>query len=210
MGILDLGRYKGIVFAMAGFLVFIAVILAFNHGIAGQFADNVAGVKFLAQQQTQPAAVYAASRELTERLKSGQKIDEQLEVLRKAAHSFDHGLSGLTSGGMISDSDGEVIALGVLRGSESQALLSSTAKLWDGYKKHLTPVLNFAGSPYPAESAQPAAAPAGAKTQTAPAPLGVQYSPRGRRLLASVEELNEYGAASHAQLHKSMAELASI
>ena len=210
MGILDLGRYKGIVFAMAGFLVFIAVILAFNHGIAGQFADNVAGVKFLAQQQTQPAAVYAASRELTERLKSGQKIDEQLEVLRKAAHSFDHGLSGLTSGGMISDSDGEVIALGVLRGSESQALLSSTAKLWDGYKKKLTPVLNFAGSPYPAESAQPAAAPAGAKPQTAPAPLGVQYSPRGRRLLASVEELNEYGAASHAQLHKSMAELASI
>ena len=210
MGILDLGRYKGIVFAMAGFLVFIAVILAFNHGIAGQFADNVAGVKFLAQQQTQPAAVYAASRELTERLKSGQKIDEQLEVLRKAAHSFDHGLSGLTSGGMISDSDGEVIALGVLRGSESEALLSSTAKVWDGYKKKLTPVLNFAGSPYPTESAQPAAAPAGAKTQTAPAPLGVQYSPRGRRLLASVEELNEYGAASHAQLHKSMAELASI
>ena len=210
MGILDLGRYKGIVFAMAGFLVFIAVILAFNHGIAGQFADNVAGVKFLAQQQTQPAAVYAASRELTERLKSGQKIDEQLEVLRKAAHSFDHGLSGLTSGGMISDSDGEVIALGVLRGSESQALLSNTAKLWDGYKKKLTPVLNFAGSPYPTESAQPAAAPAGAKTQAAPAPLGVQYSPRGRRLLASVEELNEYGAASHAQLHKSMAELASI
>ena len=210
MGILDLGRYKGIVFAMAGFLVFIAVILAFNHGIAGQFADNVAGVKFLAQQQTQPAAVYAASRELTERLKSGQKIDEQLEVLRKAAHSFDHGLSGLTSGGMISDSDGEVIALGVLRGSESQALLSNTAKLWDGYKKKLTPVLNFAGSPYPTESAQPAAAPAGAKTQAAPAPLGVQYSPRGRRLLASVEELNEYGASSHAQLHKSMAELASI
>ena len=210
MGILDLGRYKGIVFAMAGFLVFIAVILAFNHGIAGQFADNVAGVKFLAQQQTQPAAVYAASRELTERLKSGQKIDEQLEVLRKAAHSFDHGLSGLTSGGMISDSDGEVIALGVLRGSESQALLSNTAKLWDGYKKKLTPVLNFAGSPYPTESAQPAAAPAGAKTQAAPAPLGVQYSPRGRRLLASVEELNEYGAASHAQLHKSMTELASI
>jgi two-component system, chemotaxis family, sensor kinase CheA len=188
------------------------VILAFNHGIAGQFADNVAGVKFLAQQQTQPAAVYAASRELTERLKSGQKIDEQLEVLRKAAHSFDHGLSGLTSGGMISDSNGEVIALGVLRGSESQALLSNTAKVWEGYKKKLTPVLNFAGSPYPTESAQPTAAPApaGAKAQTASAPAGVQYSPRGRRLLASVEELNEYGAASHAQLHKSMVELATI
>ncbi len=209
MGILDLGRYKGIVFAMAGFLVFIAVILAFNHGIAGQFADNVAGVKFLAQQQTQPAAVYAASRELTARLKSGQQIDEQLEVLRKAAHSFDHGLSGLTSGGMISDSSGEVIALSVLRGSQSEALLGSTAKLWDGYKQKLTPVLNFAGSPYPAESAEPAA-PAAANKAPAAVAAGVQYSPRGRRLLASLEELNEYGAASHAPLQKSMTELAAI
>jgi chemotaxis protein histidine kinase CheA len=38
----------------------------------------------------------------------------------------------------------------------------------------------------------------------------VQYSPRGRRLLASLEELNEYGAASHAPLQKSMTELAAI
>ena len=51
MGILDLGRYKGIVFAITGFLVFIAIILAVNHGKAGQFSDNVAGVKFLAEQQ---------------------------------------------------------------------------------------------------------------------------------------------------------------
>ena len=43
MGILDLGRYKGIVFAITGFLVFIAIILAVNHGKAGQFSDDVAG-----------------------------------------------------------------------------------------------------------------------------------------------------------------------
>ena len=66
MGILDLGRYKGIVIAITGFLVFIAIILAFNHGIADQFAKNVAGVKFLAQQQAQPAAVYDAGRVLAE------------------------------------------------------------------------------------------------------------------------------------------------
>ena len=55
MGILDLGRYKGIVFAITGFLVFIAIILAVNHGKAGQFADNVAGVKFLAEQRAAAA-----------------------------------------------------------------------------------------------------------------------------------------------------------
>ena len=48
MGILDLGRYKGIVFAITGFLVFIAIILAVNHGKAGQFSDDVAAVKFTA------------------------------------------------------------------------------------------------------------------------------------------------------------------
>jgi two-component system, chemotaxis family, sensor kinase CheA len=188
MGILDLGRYKGIVFAITGFLVFIAIILAFNHGIAGQFADNVAGVKFLVQHQAQPAAVYESGRELTERLKSGEKIDEHLEVLRKAAHAYDHALSGLSSGGMISDSEGEVIAIPVLRSPEAQSQLNDAAKLWEGYKKKLTPVLNFAGSPYPAEVQSDSPAAAGAPTK-APMP-GTQYSPRGRRLLAALEELN--------------------
>jgi two-component system chemotaxis sensor kinase CheA len=200
MGILDLGRYKGIVFAITGFLVFIAIILAFNHGIADQFAKNVSGVKFLAQQQAQPAAVYEAGRVLADRLKSGEKIDDQLEVLRKAAHAYDHALSGLASGGMISDSAGEVLQLSSLRSSEAQAMLTQTAKLWDGYKKKLTPILNFAGSPYPTENTEPAA-------NDAAKAADVQYSPRGRRLLAAVEELNEYGAASHAQLGKVMADL---
>ena len=208
MGILDLGRYKGIVFAITGFLVFIAIILAFNHGIAGQFADNAAGIKFLVQQQVQPAVVHDSGRVLTERLKGGQDIDDQLEVLRKAAHAYDHALSGLVSGGMISNSSGEVLALPVLRQAQAQALLTNSAQLWDGYKKKLTPILNFAGSPYPAENAQPAAATADASAAESPA--GTQYSPRGRRLLASLEELNEYAAASQEQLAKSMTDLAAL
>ena len=84
MGILDLGRYKGIVFAITGFLVFIAIILAVNHGKAGQFSDDVSAVKFLAEQREQPGAVYAAGIELAARLKSGEKIDDSLEAMRKA------------------------------------------------------------------------------------------------------------------------------
>ena len=68
MGILDLGRYKGIVFAITGFLVFIAIILAVNHGKAGQFSDDVSAVKFLAEQREQPVAVYNAGVELAARL----------------------------------------------------------------------------------------------------------------------------------------------
>src|SRR5918999_2097602 len=132
MGILDLGRYKGIVFAITGFLVFIAIILAFNHGIAGQFAKNVAAVKFLSQHQVQPAAVYEAGKALTERLKRGEKIDEPLEALRKAAKAYDTALGGVAGGGMITDSTGEVIEISVLGGAEAHTALENTAKVWDG------------------------------------------------------------------------------
>jgi two-component system, chemotaxis family, sensor kinase CheA len=212
MGIFDLGRYKGIVFAITGFLLFTAIILAVNHGMAGRFADSVGGVKFLSQQQAQPRAVYDAGVALTERLQAGEKIDEALESLRKAANTFDHGLSGL-SNGMITDASGDVFVLASLTSDESKALVSSNTKIWDGYKAKLDPVLRFSGSPYPNEAAAPApvAATAGRSTVVAPAPApGVQLSPRGRRLQAALLELNQYGASSHAQLARVSGELADM
>lgn len=204
MGILDLGRYKGIVFAITGFLVFIAVILAFNHGIAGKFADSVAGVKFLSQQQAQPAAIYDSGLALSERLKAGGSFEEQLEALRKASHVYDDALGGLASSGAIKNSSGEIISLSALRSADAQAQLSTALKLWDGYKKKLTPVLSFTGSPYQTEVQPGSPAAAAASSQ------GTQYSPRGRRLVAALEELNEYGAASHTQLGETMAGFAAL
>jgi two-component system chemotaxis sensor kinase CheA len=201
MGILDLGRYKGIVFAITGFLVFIAIILAVNHGKAGQFSDNVAGVKFLVEQQARPRAVYDAGVDLAARLKSGQKIDETLETLRKAATSYDQALSGLAHGAMITTTAGDVIVLGALSADEAETALGANSKLWDGYKAKLDPVLRFSGSPY---SSQPAAVGAGDASSAA-----VQLSPRGRRLQSALAELNQYGASSHAQLSRVMGELAA-
>lgn len=207
MGILDLGRYKGIVFAITGFLVFIAVILAFNHGIAGRFADSVAGVKFLAQQQAQPAAIYEAGTTLAAHLQSGQPVTEQIEVLNKTARAYETALGGLAGGGYITTSDGKTLDLSTLKSSDAQRLIENAAKVWEEWKKKLTPVLNFGGSPYAAEQAN---APE-TNAQKASQPLeGPQHSPRGRRLVAAVDELNEYGAASHAQLSKAMADLASL
>ncbi len=153
MGILDLGRYKGIVFAITGFLVFIAIILAVNHGKAGQFSDDVSAVKFLADQREQPGAVYAAGVELAARLKSGQKIDEPLEALRKAAKSYDNALSSLANGGMITDSTGNVFVVPALTAGEAQTALANGTKLWNAYKAKLDPVLRFSGSPYAAPDA---------------------------------------------------------
>jgi two-component system, chemotaxis family, sensor kinase CheA len=213
MGIFDLGRYKGIVFAITGFLLFTAIILAVNHGMAGRFGDSVAGVKFLSQQQAQPRAVYDAGVVLAERLKAGEKIDEALEALRKAANAFDHGLSGLANGGMITDSSGDVAVFATLTTDESKALIASSSKIWDGYKAKLDPVLRFSGSPYPTEAAAaPAPAPAGKNAGPVASPVerGVQLSPRGRRLQAALAELNQYGASSHAQLARVSGDLSNL
>jgi two-component system, chemotaxis family, sensor kinase CheA len=207
MGILDLGRYKGIVIAITGFLVFIAIILAVNHGKAGQFSDSVAAAKFLAEQQVQPRTVHDSGTTLAQRLQSGQPIEESLEALRKAAKSYDNALSGLTSGGMITDSAGEVIVLPALANEQAEALLANASNLWKAYKAKLDPVLRFSGSPYSAQ--QPAPVIAKSTTQLEAAAPGVQLSPRGRRLQAALKELNEYGAASHAQLSQVMSELAA-
>ncbi|MGH8189760.1 MAG: hypothetical protein ACREUC_24600, partial [Steroidobacteraceae bacterium] len=201
MGILDLGRYKGIVFAITGFLVFIAIILAVNHGKAGQFADDVAAVKFLAEQQGQPRAVYDAGIDLTTRLKNGQKIEETLETLRKAAKSYDNGLSGLQSG-MITGSTGEVIVLSALTQDAAKSVVAEGSKAWGAYKARLEPVLRFSGSPY---SAEPAAA---AKNTSVENSL-VQLSPRGRRLQAALQDLNKHGESAHAGLGQVMAKLSA-
>jgi two-component system chemotaxis sensor kinase CheA len=203
MGILDLGRYKGIVFAITGFLVFIAIILAVNHGKAGQFSDDVSAVKFLAEQREQPSAVNAAGLELAARLKNGQKIDEPLEALRKAAKSYDNAMSSLTNGGMITDSAGDVFVVPALTTDEAQASLAKGNKLWNAYKAKLDPVLRFSGSPYAAPDA------AAARNNTALEQSSVPLSPRGRRLQAALQDLNTYGATSNTQLRDVMVELTS-
>jgi len=201
MGFLDLGRYKGIVFAIAGFLLFTAIILAVNHGMAGQFANNVVGVKFLAQHQAQPRALYDSGIDLADRLKNGEPIGDAMEALRKSATAFDHGLSGLSTGGMVSDTQGNVTVLSALTTDTAKASIASSAKIWAGYKAKLEPVLRFSGSPYPAaDAATPAAAPG------SDAPLNV----RGRGLQNALSELNQYAASSYEQLARVSGDLASM
>ena len=212
MGILDLGRYKGIVFAITGFLLFIAIILAVNHGKAGRFADDVVGVKFLVEQQLQPRSVFDSAAAVSARLKAGEKIDDAVEALRKAANSYDHAMSGLAGGGMVSDSSGKSIVLSTLLTTEAKTQLAAGTKLWDGYKAKLDPVLRFSGSPYATDVVEPppAVVPAGKNAvvqPAAPAVPTVHLSPRGRRLQTALAELNDYGAASHEQLARIAADL---
>ena len=214
MGILDLGRYKGIVFAITGFLVFMAIILAVNHGKAGQFSDNVAGVRFLENRAQQPRAVYDASVQLAQRLQNGEKIEETLESLRKAAAAFDNSLNSLANGGMITDSTGEILVLPSITTPAAVEQLKGAAKLWDGYKAKLDPILRFSGSPYVATQPAPAPAPAAngkaaAPVVAAPSASIVQLSPRGRRLQGALNDLTQYGNTTHGQLSRVLTNLSN-
>ena len=206
MGFLDLGRYKGIVFAIAGFLLFTAIILAINHGKAGSFSNNVVGVKFLSQHQAQPRVLFDSGAELAERLKNGEPIGDAMETLRKSANDFDHGLNGLSTGGMVNDSKGDVTVLSSLTTDEAKSAIASSAKIWAGYKAKLEPVLRFSGSPYPSEAAAPAPAKGDAPVVSTDAPLNV----RGRGLQNALNELNQYGASAHNQLARVSGELATM
>lgn len=211
MGIFDLGRYKGIVFAITGFLLFTAIILAVNHGMVGQFDDSVSGVKFLAQQQAQPRLVYDNGVALANRLAAGENIDEQLEALRSAATKFDHNLGWLARR-QVMNADGDVVTLGALGNDRAQELVANSTKIWDAYKAKLDPILRFSGSPYPTEAAPEANAPqtpAAAAAAAATAPT-IALSPRGRRLESALTELNQYGAAAHTQLANLAGELGTI
>ena len=198
MGILDLGRYKGIVFAITGFLVFIAVILAINHGRLAQLPDNVSAVKFLAERQAQPRAVFDAGVLLTAHLNMGEPVDEALESLRTSAKSYDDALTGLAGGGRISLAGGRTIALPSLASEQAASLLADGMKIWTAYKSRLDPILRFSGSPYPTQ--QETASSNGGRSAT--------LSPRGRRLYEALADLNQYGESSHAQLARIFAELA--
>ncbi len=203
MGILDLGRYKGIVFAITGFLVFTAVILAMNHAMVGRFADNTAGIRFLSQMQTQPKAIHDGAASVATELQRGGKIEDAIEEIRKNAAAFDQAVISVGDG-MVLDSEGKALQLSALSSAESEALAASAKKLWDGYKTKMDPLLRFSGSPYAAEAPAPVAAPAGKNAPAVQSAVekSVVLSPRGRRLQAAVTELNDYSSASHAQLAK--------
>lgn len=212
MGILDLGRYKGIVFAITGFLVFIAVIMAMNHAMVGRFADDAAGIKFLSQVQSQPKAMHDSGVLAATHLEAGDKIDDAIEALRNNARLFDGAMIGLGNG-QVSASNGETIRVAALMTGEAETSIAGAKKVWDAYKAKMEPVLRFSGSPYAAEAPAPATPVATGKNAAAAPPViekGPHLSPRGRKLESALRELNDFSAASHEQLAKVAGQLAAL
>jgi HPt (histidine-containing phosphotransfer) domain-containing protein/PAS domain-containing protein len=140
----------------AGGLVVLVVILAFSFvaivlvpglELASELASSTVALKFVGQQQRNPALIHASLDSMHDRLSSRGYIQESLDQLRDAAAKLDAGLHDMNAQrsanwfALAGDTSakGEPIA-----GKHAAAL----RELWAKEQESLDPVLKFKGVPY--------------------------------------------------------------
>jgi two-component system chemotaxis sensor kinase CheA len=140
----------------AGGLVVLVVILAFSFvaivlipglELASELADSTTALKFVGQQQRNPALIHASLDSMHDRLTNRGYIQESLDQLRDAATKLDAGLHEMNAPraaswfAMAGDTSakGEPIA-----GKHAAALRD----LWTKEQESLEPILKFKGVPY--------------------------------------------------------------
>jgi HPt (histidine-containing phosphotransfer) domain-containing protein/PAS domain-containing protein len=137
----------------AGGLVVLVVILAFGFvaivlipglELASELADSTVTLKFVGQQQRNPALIHASLDSMHDRLTNRGYIQESLDQLRDAATKLDAGLHEMNAprpAGWFAmpGAKGEPIA-----GKHAAALRD----LWSKEQELLEPILKFRGVPY--------------------------------------------------------------
>ncbi len=126
---------------------FVAGVLIPGLELAGELADSTVALKFVGQQQRNPALIHASLDSMHDRLSSRGYIQESLDQLREAAGKLDAGLHEMNAPraanwfAMSGDTSakGEPIA-----GKHAAAL----RELWSKEQESLDPILKFKGVPY--------------------------------------------------------------
>jgi HPt (histidine-containing phosphotransfer) domain-containing protein len=125
---------------------FVAVVLVPGLELASELADSTVALKFVGQQQRDPALIHASLDAMHDRLTNRAYIQESLDQLRDSASKLDAGLreinaprpgSWLAMAG--SGAKGEPLA-----GKHAAALRD----LWSKEQELLDPILKFKGVPY--------------------------------------------------------------
>lgn len=170
MRIFDFGKYGKIIFALGLFLVFVAAVLAYNFQVSNRFSQSVRTVKFLAEQQRQPALIASLTESIVARLKTGAEVEPQLNELRSSVRSLDRVLEGLANGAVVQDPSGNAIRLNAGMDSELESANHKIWQRWSTYKDKLDPALRISGELYETNAS-------------------LTLSARGQRLQRSLEEV---------------------
>jgi HPt (histidine-containing phosphotransfer) domain-containing protein len=188
--IFDLGRFKGIVFAIGGFLVLVSTLLAYNFFSASRFATDAMAIKQVAAQSVQPQLISSSARSIAAQLEKREDVAPALEELKRSWVSMEDTLNALSTDGVMNNAEGKSVRLSV-RGEAGQAALGVALRNWSELKAKVDPVARFSGSPYN-------------KSDDGQTTLNA----RGERLGAQLLELQERGAKVQAPLAKAIGEIA--
>jgi two-component system, chemotaxis family, sensor kinase CheA len=125
---------------------FVAVVLVPGLELASELADSTVALKFVGQQQRDPALIHASLDAMHDRLTNRAYIQESLDQLRDSAAKLDAGLREINAprpAGWFamagSGAKGEPLA-----GKHAAALRD----LWSKEQELLDPILKFKGVPY--------------------------------------------------------------
>src|SRR5688572_12185101 len=130
MTMFELGRFKTIVIAIAGFLTFIAAVLALNFQLSGRFASDAVSMRLTAQQSMQPQIIFDTTQLIGGRLEARAEIQNQIETLRRAAQSYDNTLTGILSGKLTDPVSGATFSAASLKTADAQSMLSAISDHW--------------------------------------------------------------------------------
>ncbi|HSZ07432.1 MAG TPA: ATP-binding protein [Steroidobacteraceae bacterium] len=126
---------------------FVAVVLIPGVELASELADTTVALKFVGQQQRNPALIHASLDSMHDHLTTRGYIQESLDQLREAATKLDAGLHEMNAPRSASwfALSGDTSAKGEpIAGKHAAAL----RELWSKEQESLEPILKFQGVPY--------------------------------------------------------------
>jgi two-component system, chemotaxis family, sensor kinase CheA len=126
---------------------FVAVVLIPGLELASELADSTVALKFVGEQQRNPALIHASLDAMHDRLTNRGYIQESLDQLRDAAGKLEAGLTAMNAARPASwfALTGDTSAKGEpITGKHASALRD----LWSKERESLEPLLKFKGVPY--------------------------------------------------------------
>jgi two-component system, chemotaxis family, sensor kinase CheA len=126
---------------------FVAVVLIPGVELSSELADTTGALKFLGQQQRNPALIHASLDSMHDHLTTRGYIQESLDQLREAASKLDAGMHEMNAPRSASwfALSGDTSAKGEPIAGKHAAVLR---ELWSKEQESLEPILKFQGVPY--------------------------------------------------------------
>lgn len=140
------GKYRGIVTAIALFIMFDAAVLMSNFYMAAQFERDTHLVNLAARQRTLSQQTVKALLQTDNALGSGNVIDEPFGEFTRSYSLFDQTLTAFLDGGDVTTADGARSYLKPLTDATLREELQSARTVWEPFKGKIASIVGFKGT----------------------------------------------------------------